>query len=234
MPVFETHYHKPVRIATLIAVLFLSMLLNSTVEAQDSSLYRRPAANTSTGLTLRDASFTYIEPVQPKQVQLHDTVKIVVDEKSQVIDQAIYEREKNGALDAVLSDSVILKSLFSLKPSPQSDGDPKFGASFDSELDAESRLRTKSRISFTIAAEVVDIRPNGNLVLEGHHQIQNNEEIWERSITGIIAPDNIVEGNVAQAKDVLQLRITKRERGAVRAGYRRGWLLKFLDRVQTF
>jgi flagellar L-ring protein precursor FlgH len=81
---------------------------------------------------------------------------------------------------------------------------------------------------------VVDIRPIGHLVLEAHQSIRNNDEYWERSLSGIIRPEDILPNNTVLSEDVSELQITKRERGQVRDGYRRGWLYYLLDRYGAF
>lgn len=225
--------HISKQTCSLAGGLLLTATLTAPAVAQESSLFRAGQAATRQPLSMADVSYTYQPPIPPNEVKLHDHITIVVDEKSLYQAKAILDREKRGAISAILEDWPMLKN-FSLKPSPQSDGDPALRASFDSTLEADANHRTNERISFRISAEVVEIRPNGSLVLEGHRQIQNNEEVWEQSITGIIQPDKVDAGRIAKAEDIVELRVYKRERGEVRDGYRRGWLLRAIDRIQSF
>ncbi len=64
-------------------------------------------------------------------------------------------------------------------------------------------------LKLRIPARVVDIRPNGHLVLEAHQTIRNNEEIWERSISGIVRPEDILPNNTVLSEDVAELQIFK-------------------------
>ena len=99
---------------------------------------------------------------------------------------------------------------------------------------SEATLETRDSMKFRIACHVVDIRPNGNLVIEGRHTIQNNEEQWDCAVTGEVRPEDIKPDNSVQSENVADLRISKQERGHVRDGYRRGWVLEWLDRYQPF
>ncbi len=123
---------------------------------------------------------------------------------------------------------------FDIKPAPQSEGDPTIQAELNSRFKAEMGLETRDGMKFRMAAEVVDIRPNGNLVLEGHRSIRNNDEVWEYSISGIVRREDLAPDNTILSEDVAELQIHKREEGHVRDGYRRGWLLKILDSMQPF
>jgi flagellar L-ring protein precursor FlgH len=89
-------------------------------------------------------------------------------------------------------------------------------------------------MKFRITAEVIDIRPNGTLVLEGRRTIRANEEVWELSLGGVIRPEDVLPDNTVLSEDVADLRIIKREKGHVVDGYQRGWLLKWLDHYQPF
>ena len=95
-------------------------------------------------------------------------------------------------------------------------------------------LQTKATLSFTIAATVVDIRPNGNLVLEAHKHVQDNEDIWDQSLSGLIRPQDVLPNNTVLSENIAELMIDKREVGHVRDGYRRGWLTRLYDRFSIF
>ena len=47
-------------------------------------------------------------------------------------------------------------------------------------------MELRDALTFRIAAAVVDIRPNGNLVIEARREIRINEEVWMQSLTGVI------------------------------------------------
>ena len=53
---------------------------------------------------------------------------------------------------------------------------------------AEGELETRESLKLTVACTVIDIRPNGLLVLEGHRSINVNNERWEISLGGTIRP----------------------------------------------
>ena len=95
-------------------------------------------------------------------------------------------------------------------------------------------LETAELLKFQIAAEVVDIRPNGNLVIEAHQQIINNEEAWDYSLSGICRRQDIQPGNVVLSNNIYDLKVNKRERGMVRDSYRRGWFLRWFDEFHWF
>ncbi|MEX2185512.1 MAG: flagellar basal body L-ring protein FlgH [Pirellulales bacterium] len=195
-----------------------------------SGLERPPAPY----LTLDNISPYYQEPILPRKLKLHDVVTVVVKESSNYLAEGSVDRRKNGLYDAVLKDWVKLASGLTLKPAAQADGDPKASGTIQQTYRTDSELELRSRIEFRIAATVVDIRPNGNLVLEAHNTFRQDNEVYDASLSGIIRPDDVLPDNTVLSEDVVELSVYKRSKGHVRDGYRRGWLTKVIDTVNPF
>ena len=185
-------------------------------------------------LRLRDTSPFYREVAVPRELDVRSIITIRVVERSSMLSEGDVENRKDIEYNAVLQDWIQLVGLKKMIPDPQSLGDPSVKAKLKQLNRAESELETGNRMEFTIAAEVVDIRPNGNLVMEAHKQVQDNDEVWEFSLTGICRKEDIQPNNEVLSTDVASLRIYKRERGHVRDAYRRGWLTKIYDTLNPF
>ena len=95
-------------------------------------------------------------------------------------------------------------------------------------------LQTNDALLFRIAATVVDIRPNGTFVIEAHHKIHDNDELWEATLTGIIRREDVLPNNTVMSENIAELSIFKRELGHVRDGYKRGWFSYWFDRFSPF
>lgn len=183
--------------------------------------------------TLQTASWMYTPPSAARVLRLHDIISIRVDELAQTTAQGDANSRKNSLYDAVLQEWVQLSSL-SLKPAEQNDGDPRATGLVNEVYRANSTLRTRESVTFNIAAEISDIRPNGNIVLTAQKSIVLNDNEFEVSLSGICRPDDIGPDNIVLSKDILDLQIAKNERGQVRDGYSRGWLTKFFYRIKPF
>jgi flagellar L-ring protein precursor FlgH len=215
----------------------------ATVQAQNSSLYHadRPellppqvAPPWATPLTLPGASWTYLAVPPPKKMELHDVIVVRVDELARMQSDGEVNRRKVSTYSARLADWVLLRGLEAIKPDPQPDGDQRVQGQLQQQLRATSELEARESLALSIACEVVDIRPNGNLVLEGHKKVGVNEESWEVSLTGLCRREDIGPDNVILSRNVLDLRIEKRDRGMVRDGYKRGWFQYWFDEFDPF
>jgi flagellar L-ring protein precursor FlgH len=143
------------------------------------------------------------------------------------------DRRKKAHGKWALTDWITLDN-FMLRPDKQGGGDPMIAGEVDTKYQAEAELETRDSMKFRIACHVVDIRPNGSIVLEGHRNIRNNFEVWEMSLSGTVRPEDIMPDNTVESENIAELRIDKREAGHVRDGYRRGWLQLLLDQYQPF
>ena len=169
----------------------------------------------------------------PRQLQEQDIITVIVDFNSRFLSEGDAESRKTANLSAILADWIRFDDL-SLKPAPQSDGDPTVTGTLNSQYRAESDVELRDQLTFRIAARIVEIRPNGNLVIEGHLNIRNNEEHWRISISGEVRREAIQADRTVNSDAIFGLDIYKKEIGQVRDGYARGWLGQFYDRYKPF
>ncbi len=214
-----------------LAAVVILFAVASRSEAQTSSLFQ--TSDKRRDFTLENYSWTYQKPVEPQPLKLHQLIRVAVDEKSVVISEGQMDRKKKGYGDLTLPNWILFKGM-SVIPDPQTAGAPHIRGEVDNKLTTQANMETRDSMKFNIMCAIVDIRPNGNLVVEGNRIIKNNRENWEYSLTGEIRPEDVLPNNEVLSANVANMRLIKREEGHVRDGYRRGWLLEWLDRYQPF
>ena len=115
-------------------------------------------------------------------------MSVRVDIMSRMQSDGELRRRKNGLYDARLNDWIIFDGLRWVKPSPQSDGEPRVRGELRSSYRSLGELETSESLALNVAAEVVDIRPNGNLVLEGRATTRINDEMWTVTLVRHVPP----------------------------------------------
>jgi flagellar L-ring protein precursor FlgH len=183
-----------------------------TASAQDASLLLAPLPQQEGQLTLQNSSFTYrkLPPeAEVRELQINDIITVLVDYRSSMMSEGDAEARRNLSLNAVLSDWLAFdgKDIF---PAPQSRGNPRVNGSLQSQYRTESEMELRDSLTFKIAAAVVDIRPNGNLVIEARREIRINEEVWMQSLTGVVRRQSIGPDRTVRSDEVHEMRIERR------------------------
>ena len=74
-------------------------------------------------------------------------------------------------------------------------------------------LSRDEEIKMSIAATVVQVMPNGNLVVWGHQELRVNYEVRDLTVTGIVRPEDVSAKNMIQWNKVAEARVTYGGRG---------------------
>ena len=226
------------RIVLVALAIGFAMLQSALLQAQDSSLLHAmpPMQAEQQGTALQKGSFIYRElppNARPRELLQHDIVTVIVDYRTRMLSEGDAENRKTNSLNAVLSSWIRFNGK-DLKPAAQSDGDPRIAGTYNSQYRAESDVELRDSLTFEVAAEVIEVRPNGNLYIEGNQTIQNNEEEWRIFISGEVDRQSISPDRTVSSKSIAKLDIHKQEVGQVRDGYARGWFNRWYDKYKPF
>ena len=179
-------------------------------------------------------SWTFVPPVPTRTLKLHDIVSIRVEEATTSLAFGNATSRKATSYDAVLKEWVRLVGLDTVKPAPQVDGDPRVQATSNEVYRANSEMRTSESLTTNIAAEIVDIRPNGLVVLNATTTNIINDNTWRMTLTGTCRSQDIGPDNTVLSRHLIHKTINKQDQGHVRDGYSRGWLTKLVARIKPF
>lgn len=94
-------------------------------------------------------------------------------------------------------------------------------------FDGKGSTNSTNAFTGTITVTVVDVLPNGNLVVSGEKQIGNNRQVETVRFSGVVNPFNLVNGNTVSSTQVADARIELRGQGQVDEAQVMGWLARF-------
>ena len=179
-------------------------------------------------------SWSYVPPVPARALKLHDIVSIRIEETSTALATGNATSRKTTSYDATIKSWLQLVGLDTIKPAPQADGDPRIQTDQSEVYRGDSTIRTSESLTSNIAAEIVDIKPNGQIVLDASKTTVINDNSWRISLTGVCRSQDIGPDNVLLSRNLLNSRIEKQDLGHVRDGYSRGFLTKLMARIKPF
>ena len=94
-------------------------------------------------------------------------------------------------------------------------------------FDGKGSTNSTNAFTGTITVTVVDVLPNGNLVVSGEKQIGNNRQVETVRFSGVVNPFNLVNNNTVSSTQVADARIEMRGQGQVDEAQVMGWLARF-------
>jgi flagellar L-ring protein precursor FlgH len=111
---------------------------------------------------------------------------------------------------------------------------PALKASSDSTFQGGGKINNSEKVNARIAARVVDVLPNGNLVVEGNKQIAFAGEKQDAVLRGVVRPEDITANNTVFSYNVSDATIRYISKGAVSDSQRKGWFTKVWDKLSPF
>lgn len=108
------------------------------------------------------------------------------------------------------------------------------GASSSNSFAGQGGTESTNNFSGSITATVLEVLPNGHLVVAGEKQIGVNQNVDVLRFSGTVDPRQIRPGNVIPSTQVANTRIESRGRGAQGEALSIGWLARFFLSVLPF
>jgi flagellar L-ring protein precursor FlgH len=100
------------------------------------------------------------------------------------------------------------KQVSKLLPLPQAfDPAHLVDGSMASSTSGQGQLQRDSRIVATVTARVVEVLPNGNLIIQGVRTIKRNRDLEYITLTGIVRPQDVDSDNSVLSSKVSDLYI---------------------------
>lgn len=163
--------------------------------------------------------------------KVNDIVKISVNESSLATAKSGTQVDKETQLVAALRDMVQMTAKGSGLPDlkPGLTEDLKIDGKADYKRDDEGATTGTSKVVFTVAAKVIEVLDNGNLVIAARKEVQINEETVTMTVTGEITPDDISTTRTIGTDKVADVKIRRTGDGEVNDARKRGvlsWLIE--------
>jgi flagellar L-ring protein precursor FlgH len=125
--------------------------------------------------------------------------------------------------DGKLSGAVSAVPFFN----PNSFSRASVGGQSSNSLDAKGETGSDNTFNGVITVTVLEVLPNGNLVVTGQKQVGVNQNVDVMRFSGVVNPANIQAGNLVSSTQVADARLEVRGRGDIDRAQTTGWLSRF-------
>ena len=143
----------------------------------------------------------------------HDIVKIVVRQESKSQSNGVSDQERQVDFDAKV-DAYLKFNLrrFSLD-SASTTNVPEIKAEGQRDFKGTGEFDRSDTFTDRVSAEIIDVKPNGNLVLEARSHMQVDDEKIDVALSGTCRKDDVQADDTVLSTDMADLRLSKQTSG---------------------
>ncbi len=111
---------------------------------------------------------------------------------------------------------------------------PNVSANVGDAYDGKGTTIRSGALNATITAKVVEVLPNGNLVIESRKEMTVNNEEQILILKGLIRPEDIQSDNSISSNYVAEAQIFYTGQGVLADKQGPGWMVRLMDKVWPF
>lgn len=180
------------------------------------------------------ASLTATQPPPPRSFQVHDLVTIIVEEtSSQKAEQKLKTDKKYDLKDSV-GDFIDVNQLMELILTDGLESGVGVEVNGDHKFDGKGTYERSDRFSAKIQAEVIDIKPNGVLVVEARKYIEKDEEKQTYTLSGACRTEDVTKSNTVLSSQLADVVLVVKNEGQAKDAGNRGLIPRVLDTLFAF
>lgn len=190
----------------------------------------------STAERLKSQSLFAVAPPKPRTYQKHDLVEVIINESSVEKMEQSLDTKKDYNLSAELSKFPSLRHLLELQ---LQNGDTtnlpvQLGLKSNNKYKGEGEFERKDNLTARLSAKVVDVKPNGTLVIEATESRQQDEETYTLVLSGTCRSEDITRNNTIQSSQLAGLTIRIDHDGQVKKAAEKGFIPRIFEAIFNF
>ncbi len=184
---------------------------------------------------LANVSYFSVPEPEPRVIKKHDQITIIIREESEFSSEGTTETKKEAMIDARVTEFIKLSLAdFAVRGGGVGDNPPSIVADASREFTGEGTVDRTDSFTARVTAKVLDVKPNGTLVLEGRKQITTDDEYQRFLVTGICRAEDVSADNTVLSTQLADFNLRKTHKGNVRNATKKGFFPKLLDVINPF
>jgi flagellar L-ring protein precursor FlgH len=183
----------------------------------------------------RYSAYVNVRP-EPREFMINDLITVIVRESFESEMDSEKSTEKGSNLSGGITQfpRITLKDLLDLQIPQGTAGEALVELGFEREYEGEGEYERTESMTGRVRARIIDIKPNGLLVLEARRTIINDGEQSVLVATGNCMPEDISADNSILSTQLENLFIDKQHSGDLRKAGEKGWITKLFDTIFDF
>ena len=168
----------------------------------------------------------------PKARRKGDVLTIVISETASASKEAKTDTSRSSEVNAGIPNFLGLEKAGFIKNNL--DLSNLINANVESTYGGSGSTSRQERLNATVTAKVVDVLPNGNLLIEGRRNVKVNNEDQIIIIEGTVRPADIGPNNIINSIYIADAKISYAGKGIISDRQSPGWLMNVVDKLWPF
>jgi len=200
--------------------------------ASHTSSEARDLPRADPAASLRGFSLLFVDPPRPKTLVLHDKVTIIISETSKQSANQTLDTKDDVGFKAQLSKFPDLVKFLELNLTNKG-GSPiaEASASGNTKFKGEGKYSRDDRFNDRVTATIIDVKPNGTLVIEAKRVIKKDEEVQTLTLSGECRREDVTDANTVLSSQLADLNIATKNDGRVKDTATKGIIPRLLEAV---
>jgi flagellar L-ring protein precursor FlgH len=184
---------------------------------------------------LRATSMYLVEPPEPREFKVHDIIYIIINENSIARSQQSLESTKVNQARNRLNGVIDPFKLLELRLEGSSvDNLALLDMQVQNLYQGEGEYDRNDQIIARIAAEVIDVKPNGNIVLQAKKSVQTDDETKSIVLSGVARQADITLENTLLSSQIADMRLDMQHEGDLPKSAKKGIVTRALETLFAF
>lgn len=214
------------------------LLLGLSQAASGQSLFLRSVTEPvalGSAQELRATSMYLVAPPEPRVYKVHDLVYVIISENSDASSQQLVETSKETRVRERLNSTLDPLALLELRLRGGGiDNLDLLNLRARNEFSGDGLYDRRDQFSARIAAEVIDVKPNGNVVLQAKKTIGMDDEVKTLVLSGLARQEDITAENTLLSSQIADLRLDVQHEGELRKSTKKGFFTRAIDTLLAF
>ena len=123
---------------------------------------------------------------------------------------------------------------FQLEPGDTTSLPVAVGVGNNNKFKGDGQFERKDNLTARVTAEVIDVKPNGTLVLEARKSRQQDEETYTLVLSGVCRSEDITKQNTVQSSQLANLDVKIESDGQVTKTGTKGLIPRIFETIFNF
>ena len=223
---------KALRRTVVLAPLFLAACSFQSAEVKTPAFDEqipKPQMSYASGSLWQASSTGLAEDMKARR--RGDIITVVISENASASKQASTGTERASTVTAGIPN---LLGLEKLPIKSWADLNQLLSVSNDTKFAGSGSTSRQETLQATISAKVLDVLPNGNLLIEGRRNVKVNNEDQIIVLTGTVRSRDVSPENTVNSALVADAKINYSGKGVISDRQSPGWLMNLLDKFWPF